>query len=163
VLIDSGFQGGLTRQVELERSEDTVEVDPQQKEPVSSSALLDAGFSSLGEWKLVDGKIKLEKRAPRNAGVYAFVVSGVVTYVGVTHSGLQTRMDQYRHAPSGQKTSKRVNGLILNALADGQRVETLIAEPDSTEWNGLPVDGVAGLEVGLIEMIQPVWNVRGVK
>jgi hypothetical protein len=163
VLLDAGIAGGLTRPVELERSDDVVEVDPEEREQVSSSALLNAGFISLGEWKIVEGKIRLEKRAPRTAGVYAFIVDGIVSYVGVTHSGLQTRMDQYRHGPSGQKTSSRVNGLIAKALNEGKKVETLVAEPHSSEWNGLPVDGVAGLEVGLIEMIQPTWNVRGIK
>jgi hypothetical protein len=163
VLMDAGIKGGLVRAVELERSDDVVEVIPEHKEPVSSAALINAGFISLGEWKIVDGKIKLEKRAPHGAGVYAFVLDDAVVYVGVTHNGLQTRMDQYRYGHEKQKTNARINGLISSALANGSKVETLVAEPTASDWNGLPVDGAAGLEVGLIEIIQPVWNMRGIK
>jgi hypothetical protein len=124
--------------------------------------LLNAGFHPLGEWRLAAGKIELDSRAPSGSGVYAFVVEEAVVYVGVTQNGLQNRMDQYRLGHSGQRTNARVNGLIRQALEAGQRVTAMIAIPPALEWNGLPIDGSAGLEVGLIEMIQPVWNMRGV-
>jgi excinuclease UvrABC nuclease subunit len=116
----------------------------------------------LGEWRLANGKIELDSRAPAKPGVYAFVLDGVVVYVGVTQNGLRTRINQYRQGHSGQRTSARVNGLIRQALEAGQRVAAMIAIPPALEWKGLPVDGSAGLEVGLIELIQPVWNMRGV-
>ena len=124
--------------------------------------LLEAGFQLLGEWRLADGKIELDSRAPTGPGVYAFILDDAVVYVGVTQNGLRTRMDQYRQGHSGQRTSARVNGLIRQALEAGKRVSAMIAIPPELEWNGLPIDGSAGLEVGLIELIQPVWNMRGV-
>ena len=162
VLVDAGITDGLQRPVEMERSCDTIEVKPAERESTPPTVLLDAGFQPLGEWRLVDGKIELDSKAPSRPGVYAFILENVVVYVGVTQNGLQTRMDQYRLGNMGQRTNARVNGLIRKALEEGQRVTAMIAIPPAFEWNGLPVDGAAGLEVGLIEMIQPLWNMRGV-
>jgi hypothetical protein len=162
VLVDAGIKGGLQHPVEMERSSDTIEVHPSEREPTPPSVLLEAGFQPLGEWRLADGKIELDSRAPTGPGVYAFILEEAVVYVGVTQNGLRTRMDQYRQGHSGQRTSARVNGLIRQALEAGQRVTAMIAMPPALEWNGLPIDGSAGLEVGLIELIQPVWNMRGV-
>jgi hypothetical protein len=162
VLVDAGINDGLQRSIAMERSSDTIEVDPSEKEPTPPSLLLDAGFRKLGEWRIAEQKIELENRAPSSPGVYAFLLNEAVVYVGVTQNGLQVRMDQYRQGHSGQRTSARVNGLIRRALEAGQRVTVMIATPPKLEWNGLPIDVSAGLEVGLIEMIQPVWNMRGV-
>jgi hypothetical protein len=124
--------------------------------------LLDAGFQRLGDWRLLDGRIELDAQAPDVPGVYAFALSGVVVYIGVAQNGLRVRMDQYRLGHSGQRTNARLNGLIHKALEAGEQVTVMIAIPPALEWNGLPIDGSAGLEVGLIEMIQPIWNMRGV-
>jgi hypothetical protein len=85
-----------------------------------------------------------------------------VVYIGVTQNGLRVRMDQYRPGHSGQRTNARLNGLIRRALEAGDRVTVMIAIPPALEWNGLPIGGFAGLEVGLVEMIHPIWNMRGV-
>jgi hypothetical protein len=159
---NAGINDGLQRAVAMERSSDTIEVYPSERERTPPSVLLHAGFHRLGEWRLADGKIELDRRAPAGPGVYAFILEDAVVYVGVTQNGLQTRMDQYRHEHSGQRTSARVNGLIRQALEAGQRVTAMIAVPPALEWNGLPINGSAGLEVGLIEMIQPFWNMKGV-
>jgi len=162
VLVDAGIEGGLQNSVEMERSSDTIEVHPSEREPTPPSVLLEAGFQALGEWRLADGKLELDSRAPAGPGVYAFILEEAVVYVGVTQNGLRTRMDQYRQGHSGQRTNARINGLIRQALEAGERVTAMIATPPAQEWNSLPVDGSAGLEVGLIELIQPLWNMRGV-
>jgi hypothetical protein len=161
VLVDAGITDGLQRPIEMERSSDTIEVLPSEREPTPPSVLLDGGFQRLGDWRLLDGKIELDAQAPDVPGVYAFVLSGGVVYIGVTQNGLRVRMDQYRLGHSGQRTNARLNGLIHKALEAGEQVTVMIAVPPALEWNGLPIDGSAGLEVGLIEMIQPVWNMRG--
>lgn len=56
-----------------------------------------------------------------------------------------------------------MKGLILAALGAGSRVEILIASPEATEWHGLPVLTAPGLEAGLIRMIQPKWNMQGIR
>ena len=83
-------------------------------------------------------------------------------YVGLTQTGLRTRMGHYRRGHVRQKTSSRVKGLISAALKAGKQVQVLIATPEPQEWNGLPVNTAAGLEAGLIRMIRPDWNVLGV-
>lgn len=49
-----------------------------------------------------------------------------------------------------------------DVVAAGTMVEVYIAMPPPLEWNGLPVITSAGLEAGLIKMIQPPWNKMGV-
>jgi sulfatase maturation enzyme AslB (radical SAM superfamily) len=88
-------------------------------------------------------------------------VDDIVVYVGLTLSGLKTRLDQYRRGHKGQKTSSRINGSISQTLHEGKKVKVLVATPEPTEWQELPVNTAAGLEAGLIEMIRPAWNIRG--
>src|ERR1700712_3135905 len=136
VLVDAGITDGLQRPIEMERSSDTIEVLPSEREPTPPSVLLDAGFQRLGEWRLLDGRIELDAQAPDVPGVYAFALSGVVVYIGVTQNGLRVRMDQYRLGHSGQRTNARLNGLIHKALEAGEQVTVMIAIPPALEWNG---------------------------
>jgi hypothetical protein len=124
--------------------------------------LLDAGFDLLGECRSSgeDG-FAFTAQAPAAAGVYAFAVNGIVHYVGLTRFGLRTRLGHYVYGHERQRTSARVKGLILDALAAGETVSVLIARPPQLEWNGLPVDGAAGLETALIRLIRPPWNQQG--
>jgi hypothetical protein len=41
------------------------------------------------------------------------------------------------------------------------KVKVLVATPEPSEWQELPVNTASGLEAGLIEMIRPSWNIRG--
>jgi hypothetical protein len=54
-----------------------------------------------------------------------------------------------------------VKGLIATALSENKRVEVLIAIPPALDWNGLQINTAAGLEMGLIKSIKPVWNILG--
>jgi len=69
-------------------------------------------------------------------------------------------MDHYRRGHERHRTSRRVKGLIATALSENKCVEVLIAIPPSLEWNGLPINTAAGLEMGLIKSIKPVWKFR---
>lgn len=129
--------------------------------PWSKSKLLDAGFHLLGNCELADDKFGYSAQAPSGPGVYAFAVDDEIKYVGLTRFGLRTRLGHYVYGHKAQKTSARVKGLILEALKAGQMVEVLIVQPPELEWNGLPVDGPAGLETGLIRLIRPDWNQQG--
>ena len=161
VLVDAGITDGLQRPIEMERSTDVIEVLPAERKQTPPSVLLAAGFQPLGVWQIVDDKLELSAKAPVDAGVYAFILDEAVVYVGVTQNGLQTRMDQYRRGHAGQRTNARVNALIRKAVEAGQKVAVMTAVPPSLEWNGLPIDGAAGLEAGLIRLVQPLWNMRG--
>jgi hypothetical protein len=124
--------------------------------------LTDAGFQFLGEWTHdPESLLQLDAKASGAPRVYAFVVDDIVVYVGLTLSGLKIRLDQYRRGHKGQKTSSRINGRISQTLHEGKRVKVLVATPEPTEWQELPVNTAAALEAGLIEMIRPAWNRRG--
>jgi hypothetical protein len=116
----------------------------------------------IGEWtQAPESLIWLDAKAPALPGVYALNADDVVVYVGLTLSGLKTRFDQYRRGHKGQRTSSRINGRISETLSAGKKVKVLVATPAPSEWQELPVNTAAGLEVGLIEMIRPSWNIRG--
>lgn len=162
VLLRSGIAGGLRREIEAEREPVEVDAALPPSEDRSLNVLLDAGFQLLGEWtRDPESLLSLDARAPSAPGVYAFVVDDMVVYVGLTLNGLKSRFDQYRRGHKGQRTSSRINGRIKQTLLEGKRVKVLVAMPEPSEWQDLPVNTAAGLEVGLIEMIRPIWNIRG--
>jgi|SRR6185437_5137264 len=161
VLVDAGIKNGLQYRIEIERSPVVVEAIANPK-PVPSEFLVAAGFRVLGEWKkLSDAEFELDARAPKDPGVYAFTLDNIIVYVGLTQTGLKTRLDHYRRGHERQKTSARVKELIIGELNQGKSVKVLIATPPSLEWNNLPVNTAAGLETGLIQLIQPRWNIQG--
>jgi hypothetical protein len=162
VLVRSGLAGGLRREVEAEREPVEVDAAPAPREDTSWKVLTDAGFQFLGEWTHdPESLLQLDAKASGAPRVYAFVVDDIVVYVGLTLSGLKIRLDQYRRGHKGQKTSSRINGRISQTLHEGKRVKVLVATPEPTEWQELPVNTAAALEAGLIEMIRPAWNRRG--
>ncbi|WP_056585160.1 GIY-YIG nuclease family protein [Mesorhizobium sp. Root102] len=161
VAVDAGIEGGLQRGlVVVPRSKPI----PKVRADVAIDVLADAGFERLGMW-VADGAggIGLDTSAPRDAGVYVFVVDGLIKYIGVSRAGIRSRMSNYRLGQAGQKTSARVNQIINEHVSAGTVVEIYIAMPPALEWNGLPVITAAGLEAGLIKMIQPPWNKMGVE
>jgi hypothetical protein len=162
VMLRSGLTGGLRRQAEAEREPVEVDAAPAPREDTASTILTEAGFVNIGEWTQdPESLLRLDAKAPSSPGVYAFVVDEIVVYVGLTLNGLKTRFDQYRRGHKGQRTSSRINGRIAETLRAGKKVKVLVATPEPSEWQELPVNTAAGLEVGLIEMIRPSWNIRG--
>jgi hypothetical protein len=162
VMLRSGMTGGLRREVEAEREPVEVDAAPAPREDTSWTVLTEAGFQFIGEWTQdPESLLRLDAKAPSSPGVYAFIVDDIVVYVGLTLSGLKTRFDQYRRGHKGQRTSSRIKGRIAETLSAGKKVKVLVATPEASEWQDLPVNTAAGLEVGLIEMIRPLWNIRG--
>lgn len=161
VLLDAGKTGGLRRQVSVPREPITVQIPAALDAAISCERLIEAGFRALGEWELDGEGIKPSVPAPVEPGVYAFVIADIAVYVGLTNSGLRTRLDQYRRGHKGQRTSARIKGLILKALSGGERIQIFIATPAASEWNGLPINTAAGLEGGLIQAMRPPWNILG--
>ena len=115
--------------------------------------LIAAGFRRHETWTAAESGIAIDK-APAVPGVYVFMLASRPVYVGQT-GHLHHRFGNYRR---GDKSRRRVKLLIEAALADGNEVSVLVATPGTSEWNGLPVDLVAGLESGLIRTMQPAWN-----
>jgi len=170
VLERSGISLGRTRDVVLDREPVEVEVETdvgeQGLQPTRAEYLIKSGgFRRIGEWRLVaaDDGFELSGPAPKEPGVYAFVVDDVVSYIGVTLTTLHTRLGHYRRGNEAMRTSQRVKGLILEALRAGSAVDVLVAIPKPAEWHSMPVNMAAGLEAGLISHILPAWNIRGAR
>lgn len=159
VAVAAGMDGGLQRGIEVVAASKPI---PEVREDTAIDVLVDAGFELLGEWVASDAGIGLSTKAPKDPGVYAFVVDGLVKYVGLTKMGFHRRMYSYSKPGSTQRTSQRINEIIASHVSAGTVVEVYIAVPPALEWNGLPIHTAAGLEAGLIEMIQPPWNKMGV-
>lgn len=160
VAVDAGIEDGLQRGVVVLPKSKPV---PKVPEDVAVDVLIDGGFALLGTWIASETGIGLSAPAPRDPGVYAFVINGLVKYVGLTKSGFHRRMYHYQKPGATQSTSIRINHIIAEHVGAGTVVEVYIAVPPALEWNGLPVHSAAGLEAGLIELIQPPWNQMGVK
>ncbi len=128
---------------------------------LTSAHLCAAGFEAAAKWVLDDKGIKLDRAVPSGQAVYAFAVAGIVKYVGVAKLDIKRRLYGYKVPGPTQKTNVRVRPLIRTALEQGSEVEILVAKPLGGEWNGLPIDQVAGLEAGLIRRFAPPWNVQG--
>ena len=136
----------------------------QEKPELSEAILLEAGFEKVAFWRnSTDGRIELSTKLPATEGVYAFCIDGIAQYVGLASMGLAKRIYFYARPGMSQRTSIRLNGQIIDCLAKGQVVEVLIAKPSNLEWNGLPVHGCAGLEMGLIKAFSLPWNQRSAK
>lgn len=160
VAVDAGINAGLQRGIAVVPSQPIRKV----RNDIAIEVLREAGFERVGAWQADGaGGIVLDCRAPNNPGVYAFAVDDLIKYIGVSRAGLRSRMSNYRAGQKGQKTSARINQLINDHVSNGQIVEVYAATPPALEWNGLPVITAAGLEVGLIKMIQPPWNRVGIE
>lgn len=159
VAVDAGIEQGLKRGIVVVPAIQSV---PEVREETTIDVLIDAGFTLLGTWLVVGAGIGLSVPAPKDPGVYAFVIDGVIKYVGLTKMSFHRRMYSYSKPGSTQRTSQRINAIIAEHAAAGTIVEIYIAVPQALEWNGLPINTAAGLEAGLIEMIQPAWNKMGV-
>lgn len=129
---------------------------------LASAYLVEHGFRRCAIWTISpDGTLSTDCPLPTDAGVYAFARDGVVLYVGVASKSFAKRLYGYGKPGSGQRTNMRLNELIRSEIGTGKAIELLIASPPSLEWNGMLVDGPAGLEAGLIRQFSLPWNVRG--
>ncbi len=131
------------------------------KPPLFAATLLDAGFRHACSWTLDDtDRIVLSTALPKEVGVYAFVKDGFAMYVGVATMGLAKRIYFYARPSASQRTSLRINEIIRTELRAAGEIDVLVAHPQDMAWNGLPVHGSAGLELGLIKAYSLPWNMR---
>lgn len=131
------------------------------KPPLFVDELVAGGFAFAGRWILTDaGEIALDRPVVNAIGVYAFAVDGVVVYVGVATMGIGKRLYFYAKPGVAQPTNRRLNHLIKTELGTRPFLDVYTAVPGDLEWNGLPVHGSAGLELGLIRKYALPWNMR---
>ena len=136
--------------------------DRQGSRPSLTVELLIAGgFQWVSRWMLSGEHLVLEMPVPREVGVYAFVRSGKALYVGVATMGLSKRLYFYGRPGISLRTSQRLNAKIKAELAGLEAIEIVVAIPPDLEWNGSPIHGSAGLELGLIKKYALPWNMRG--
>lgn len=131
------------------------------KPELSAETLMQAGFHRASGWRIDDaGALVLIDPLPKEVGVYAFAKAAIVVYVGVATMGLAKRIYFYGKPGVTQRTSLRLNSIIREELGNAGEIDILIAQPADMTWNGLPVHGSAGLELGLIKAYSLPWNMR---
>lgn len=122
------------------------------------------GFVHCGEWYLdgVQPRFRLECHAATQNVLYAFIVSGEVTYVGKTTLQLQRRMHGYQRPGPTQSTNIKCNALLGSALQAGKTVEIHVLPDDGLlYYGGFHINLAAGLEDSIIRGIKPSWNSAG--
>jgi hypothetical protein len=123
--------------------------------------LVKGGFAFSGRWILSEaGDLSLDRPLPKAMGVYAFARDGIALYVGVATMGLAKRLYFYAKPGITQRTSQRLNGVIKSELQQVPFIDIYTGIPPDLEWNGLPIHGSAGLELGLIKKFALPWNMR---
>jgi hypothetical protein len=136
----------------------------EQRPPLTTDLLLASGFKQAADWMTVDPlRLQASAALPKERGVYAFVSDNRAQYVGLATMGVAKRLYFYSRPSITQRTSLRLNSILLEALATGRSVSIYVAHPPDLTWNGLPVSGDAGLELGLIQQFELPWNKRGVR
>ncbi|WP_245576819.1 GIY-YIG nuclease family protein [Kaistia adipata] len=132
-----------------------------EKPSLGVDVLVAAGFSFAGRWALSSsGALAPDQPISKGMGVYAYAKGGTVLYVGLATMGLAKRLYYYGKPGPSQMTNLRLNGAIKRELEAGDVIDIYTAEPPDSEWNGLPVHGAAGLEMGLIRKYALPWNLR---
>ncbi len=132
-------------------------------DPTPSSYFLDLGFETTGEWILKSDRLELVGKIPEKPGVYAFVASGYINYIGVATRGLKSRVKLYTNPGKTQATNLRINPLIKGCIESGDPVQVLTVCPGAITWNGIAVDITSSLELALIGIVQPSWNKSGIR
>lgn len=157
VLVAADIETPNSRTLKTKQNRSNIIIEPK---PIPASILLDAGFVKAANWSLGGTHgIELNESLPKLPSVYAFVVNDAVMYIGKSSKNLSSRFYYYKRPGKHQSTNIKMKERILGLLKSGVSIEILIAHPEGTSWNGLPVSLVPGLEEGLIHRFQPPWNV----
>jgi hypothetical protein len=135
---------------------------PRKRPPLTVALLEEGGFSRVGAWTVTEASLVQGADFPKERGVYAFVKEGTALYVGLATKGIVQRFRSYCRPGKSQRTSKRLNAALIEALSVGNVIDVYTAHPPDLTWNGMPVSGDAGLELGLIQNFDLPWNIRGV-
>lgn len=166
VLKQDGLLDGRTSNVALVRSASKSRAEKPEaiaKPALTINDLIAGGFSLSARWLISEGTLRMDKPMPKERGVYAFVMEGRAVYVGLATMGLAKRLYFYGKPGATQKTSLRLNALLQGEIGSGSVIDIYTAMPPNLRWNGLPVSGDAGLELGLIETFDLSWNIRGAR
>jgi len=132
-----------------------------RKKQLTVEELTTRGFVLAARWVLSEqGDLVLDRPISKDVGVYALAKGNIILYVGVATMGLAKRLYFYGKPGASQRTSQRLNKTIKEELRTAASIDVYTASPPDFEWNGLPVHGSAGLELGLIKRYELPWNMR---
>src|SRR5271168_742656 len=124
----------------------------QAPSPITrTEQLTKGGFIRAGVWHHdeASGSIRfVGENPPREAGVYAYAIGGIVHYVGSAQYGLRSRLRHYEIAKT-LRTTSRIRQEVLAVLTTGREVEVFTIVPPPETINGLPVDMMLDLKEGL--------------
>lgn len=129
---------------------------------------MNAGFEIAGQWNISKDSLELDLNpamALERDVLYAFVVNGMLVYVGKTALSLRERMQRYKtpakNSDNGGSTNIKNNSNILVALRNGQEVKIFMLKiPGQHRHGEFLVSIAAGLETNLITELAPPWNNR---
>ncbi|MCC6717024.1 MAG: hypothetical protein IT555_04000 [Acetobacteraceae bacterium] len=146
----------------------------------SIEELVEAGFAAVGDFPFPDtGATGWQQLPPDVPGVYLFALGSQVVYVGAAKTSLLGRLRGYVArfgGPVSHRPERPVHRELRKCRDADCRVATyclsLGRRPEVPEgsvgvvlwhatWNRLPVRLVAGVEYGLIDLLQPQWNRHG--
>jgi hypothetical protein len=131
------------------------------------NSLIAVKFQKTGTWhRNEQGQAICVGPVPKSPGVYLFVVDGVVHYIGSSLKSLHSRMRGYERRQRGRTPQRPIHSELGNAIEARTVVKVhtvVIKEPIQYDPDGLPVDYAIGLEAGLIQALNPMWNRRGRK
>jgi len=124
------------------------------------------GFRRAGHWELTNGVLRLVLPPPLPASqdlLYAFVVAGVLAYVGKTTQGLVKRLQGYRSPPAsaerGGSTNINNHRRIIEALGRVSSVDVYVLDSlPAQQHGGFEISLAAGLEDAIIRELAPQWN-----
>ncbi len=123
------------------------------------------GFAAVAEWRLnQERKGECVGEVPHAPGLYLFVVGSEVRYVGAALGSLRRRMASYQRRQRDGSSTRPVHEALGAAVRQGEAVHIYTLEVDAgatTEWQGLPVNLILGVEGALIARLDPEWNRRG--
>lgn len=99
--------------------------------------------------------------------VYAFMMDGVISYLGETTAGMASRFNGYRYGnPLATDTDNRVKLAITRALVEGRKVTIWAGQPLACLMlaNGTSIEMPASkpLEEHLIYILKPALNVKNI-
>jgi len=123
------------------------------------------GFQRAGSFLLENNNLSFFlDRFKNDKGSYAFVVNGIVKYIGVTKNTLFARMNGYRNPGPSQETNKRVKPELVKAdsvliyFLPESEINKLATVIRGNDWERqLPTD-METFERFLISMFKPAWN-----
>jgi len=125
--------------------------------------LLTLGFEEVGAWFLEGNSVqfRLAKNENEQNILYAFVVQGIVKYLGKSTMTLRARMNGYRNPGPTQTTNLNNNARIRELLQKGTPVKIFALVPkEEIRYKGFMMNNAAGLEDNLLAQIRPPWNNR---